>query len=68
MVLKIFQKWWCNFIYFCRCASCDVAQIIDEEGIAVRSGHHNAQVLMNIKCCCNIRAGLHLLPKKKLMF
>ena len=44
----------------------DVAQIIDEEGIAVRSGHHCAQVLMErLNVAATSRASFYIYNTKK---
>ena len=44
----------------------DVAQIIDEEGIAVRSGHHCAQVLMErLDVAATSRASFYIYNTKK---
>ena len=44
----------------------DVAQIIDEEGIAVRSGHHCAQVLMErLNVAATSRASFYIYNTKE---
>ena len=44
----------------------DVAQIIDEEGIALRSGHHCAQVLMErLDVAATSRASFYIYNTKK---
>ena len=43
----------------------DIAQILDQEHIAIRSGHHCAQVLMEIlNCNATARASFHLYSTK----